>query len=75
VKQTTGIQNLDSAGYLGEYARVPSRAEQDAVVAEVERELDLAVRAAAELDRSVELLNERKMAIITAAVTGQMEVA
>ena len=75
VKQTTGIQNLDSSGYLGEYAHVPGRAEQDAIVVEVERELDLAMRAAAELERSVALLNERRSAIITAAVTGQMEVA
>lgn len=74
VKQTTGIQNLDSARYLGEYAFVPDRATQDAIVAEVERELDLAVRASSELDRSAALLNERKIAIITAAVTGQMEV-
>jgi type I restriction enzyme S subunit len=75
VKQTTGIQNLDGAGYLGDYAFVPDRATQDAVVAEVEQELDLAVRASSELDRSAALLNERKTAIITAAVTGQMEVA
>lgn len=69
VKQTTGIQNLDAARYLSEYAFVPKRSEQDAIVAEVEHELDRAVRAASELAHSADLINERKTAIITAAVT------
>lgn len=75
VKQTTGIQNLDSNAYLGEYARVPSRSEQDAIVREVESDLDLASRALGEYERAEQLLGERKRAVITAAVTGQMEVA
>lgn len=75
VKQTTGIQNLDSAAYLGGYARVPSRVEQDQIVRRVEDELDLASRALNQYHEAEALLAERRNAVITAAVTGQLGVA
>jgi len=75
VKQTTGIQNLDIDAYLGQWVWVPSRAEQDAIVRDLEAELELASRALAEFQAAEDLLNERKRAVITAAVTGHMEAA
>jgi len=75
VKQTTGIQNLDSHEYLGQHVAVPSRREQDGLVDHLERNLDLTLRTLSELDQQVRLLREHKQALITAVVTGQKEVA
>ena len=73
--QTTGIQNLDSQAYLR--LLVPSRAlaEQQAIVTHVDETL----RTSNQLDRLFvhqrELLEERKRALITAAVMGDFDVS
>ncbi|WP_298460248.1 restriction endonuclease subunit S [uncultured Cellulomonas sp.] len=72
--QTTGIQNLDSAAYLA--TRVPDRtlAEQVALAGEASRTIeDLRMRCAA-LRLSSRHLSEYKQSLITAAVSGELDV-
>lgn len=73
LKQSTGIQNLDQAAYFNEYVAVPPYAEQCAIAEYVERrsaEIDAATETAR---RSVELARERRAALISAAVTGKID--
>ena len=74
IKQTTGIQNLDSSSYLGETVAFPPLAEQVAIVrylGHADRRIRRYIRAK---ERLIELLEEQKQAIIHQAVTGQIDV-
>jgi len=53
---------------------LPPEREQRQLVDTVDRELDFADRTIAALERQIALLQERKQALITAAVTGQLDV-
>lgn len=69
IKQTSGIQNLDPQQYLDERAVFPPLDEQSAIAAFLDREtakLDLLV---AEQQRLIELLKEKRQAVISHAVT------
>ena len=74
IKQTTGIQNLDVGAYLSESVPLPSLSEQHAIA----RFLDYADRRIRRYTRAkerlVELLEERKRALIHEAVTGRIDV-
>lgn len=74
VKQTTGIQNLDSSQYLGLHVAIPPLREQVAMANDFDQELEAIQRALSEFETSMSLALERRQALITAAVTGQMEV-
>jgi type I restriction enzyme S subunit len=71
----TTIPNFSASRYQNLRIGLPSLDKQREIVAKLDEESGIVDTALAELDRSAELLNERKTAIITAAVTGQMEVA
>lgn len=69
IKQSTGIQNLDSASYLSERVPIPPSSEQRTIA-------DFLDRKTAEIDdlleqkqRLTELLQEKRTALITQAVT------
>ncbi|HWM89699.1 MAG TPA: restriction endonuclease subunit S [Thermoanaerobaculia bacterium] len=69
IKQTTGIQNLDSSAYLSEPAAFPPLREQSAIVRfldHTDRRIRRYIRAKKKL---IALLNEQKQAIIHRAVT------
>ena len=69
IKQTTGIQNLDSQAYLREVVAFPPPDEQAAIVRFLDhanRKIDGFIRAKRKL---IGLLNEQKQAIIHRAVT------
>lgn len=69
IKQTTGIQNLDSSAYLGEPVAFPPLPEQAAIVRfldHAERRIRRYVRAKQKL---IKLLEEQRQAIIYRAVT------
>lgn len=53
---------------------VPETRLQKALVARLKRSRDVSFRAAARIDAQIELLRERRRALITAAVTGELEV-
>lgn len=74
IKQTTGIQNLDSAGYLGRKVHLPTISEQVSIVRLLDRNLDSASRYRNSAKHQIDLLAERRQALITAAVTGQLDV-
>lgn len=74
VNQTTGIQNLDLGAYLSSTVAVPPRDEQRAIVARLDDARRDVVALRAVLQRSQQLLEERQDALITAAVTGQIDV-
>ena len=73
VKQTTGIQNLDSQSYLDERVAFPPLSEQTAIARfldHADRRIQRCIRAKEKL---IELLEEQKQAVIHQAVTGQID--
>jgi type I restriction enzyme S subunit len=75
IKQSTGIQNLDSANYLDEPVGLPSEADEQRSIA---RFLDLeTARIDALVEKvleAIELFNDLRIAVISAAVTGKIDV-
>lgn len=75
LNQTSGIQNLDQARYLDERAAYPPPAEQAAIAAFLDREtgkIDALVEAQTRL---IELLKEKRQAVISHAVTKGLDLA
>jgi type I restriction enzyme S subunit len=73
-KQSTNLASISSTNLLELPIAIPPDEEQRAIVDHIAREtakLD-AVRAATE--RTIALLKERRVALIAAAVTGQLDV-
>ena len=74
IKQTTGIQNLDMGSYLSEKVPVPSLATQEVIVERLDKVL-FSIRAIQNcLEKQIEVLRERRQALIAAAVTGELEI-
>lgn len=74
IKQTTGIQNLDSASYFNERVWIPPVEEQIELGTMLHHRrgvLEIAIRT---VEESIELSRERRAALISAAVTGQIDV-
>ena len=74
IKQTTGIQNLDSTAYLAELVAFPPLPEQTAIVEYLDRataDIDAAIDRA---NREVELLDEYRTRLIADVVTGKLDV-
>ena len=69
IKQNTGIQNLDSASYLSEAVAVPPVKEQHAIADFLDRETEKIDALVARKERLIELLQEKRTALITRAVT------
>ena len=69
IKQSTGIQNLDSAGYLSEAIGLAELGEQRAIAAFLDRETAKIDALVTTKKRLVELLQEKRTALITRAVT------
>lgn len=69
IKQSTGIQNLDSSLYLSEATGFPPEPEQRAIAAFLDREMARIDGLVAKKERLVELLQEQRTALITRAVT------
>ncbi len=74
IKQTSGIQNLDASQYFDEIAAFPPQTEQTEIATFLGRETAKIDALAAEQQRLMELLKERRTALISAAVTGQIDV-
>ena len=73
IKQSTGIQNLDSEQYLDEGVAAPSLDEQATIAATLDRETARIDTLIGKAEQSITLLKERRAAFITAAVTGQID--
>jgi len=74
IKQTTGIQNLDSSSYFNETVWLPSPEEQKVLGQRVEAQRDFTDETLKDVDLSIRLAEERRAALISAAVTGQIDV-
>ena len=69
IKQSIGIQNLDKASYLNEAAGFPPLTEQRAIAAFLDRETARIDALVAKKERLIELLQEKRTAVISRAVT------
>ena len=74
IKQVTGIQNLDSSKYFDERVACPSPTEQTAIADFLDRETAKIDDLATKTQHTINLLQERRAALITTAVTGQIDV-
>ena len=69
IKQSIGIQNLDGAAYLNESVGIPSRAEQSAIAAFLNRETARTDALIAKQRELISLLQEKRTALISHTVT------
>ena len=69
IKQNTGIQNLDSSQYLREYFSFPSKNEQTTIANFLDRETAKIGTLISKQERLIELLQEKRQALISHAVT------
>jgi len=69
IKQTTGIQTLDAASYLNELVSIPGETTQRMIGDYLDRETAEIDALIAEKQRMLALLNEKRAAMITHAVT------
>lgn len=74
VNQTTGIQNLDQSSYFNELFPFPPENEQNEIAAHLDRQTAKIDALIAKAERFIELSKERRAALITAAVTGQLDI-
>lgn len=68
IKQTTGIQNLDSSSYLDEFIPVPPLEEQDGIITLLDQKTSEIDNAIAKKERLIELLQEQIIILIDQAV-------
>lgn len=69
IKQTSGIQNLDQSQYLDELACYPPFSEQAVIAAFLNQETAKIDALIAEQQRLIELLQEKRLSVISHAVT------
>ena len=69
INQTSGIQNLDQDRYFNERAAFPTFEEQQTIAAFLDRETAKIDALIAEQQRLIELLKEKRQAVISHAVT------
>lgn len=69
IKQNTGIQNLDSSAYLAEKFAFPPKAEQCRIATFLDRETAKIDQLIAKQQQLIELLKEKRQAVISHAVT------
>lgn len=69
IKQTTGIQNIDSEEYFSETIAVPPKDEQGSIAAYLDYETARIDVLVSKKTRFIELLREKRQALITHAVT------
>lgn len=74
IKQTSGIQNLDQSSYFNEKVAFPPLDEQVSIVEYLDEVLTQINTVVSKTRRSVALLRERRAALISAAVTGKINV-
>lgn len=74
IKQSTGIQNLDSSSYFGESVGVPTFAEQRVIAAQLARDTARIDDLMSRIQAAISRLHELRTALISAAVTGKIDV-
>ena len=74
IKQTTGIQNLDVESYLDTYIYVPKKFEQTQIANYLDDKTQKIDALVAKSKQAIDLLQEKRTALISAAVTGKIDV-
>lgn len=74
IKQTTGIQNLDATAYFDELIAWPPLSEQRAIAARLDAEFERLQRVIDTVESAIRQLQEYRQALISAAVTGKIDV-
>ena len=74
IKQTTGIQNLDSYSYLCERVPYPPLDEQTAIASYLDQKTTEIDQTITRTEAQIELLREYRTALISAVVTGKIDV-
>ncbi len=74
IKQSTGIQNLDSNHYLTELVALPDLREQSEIAVFLDSETAKIDGLVAKVRQAIDLLKEYRVALISAAVTGKIDV-
>lgn len=69
IKQTTGIQNIDSAQYFSEKIPIPQLKDQIKISSHLDRETTRIETLIEKKSRFIELLQEKRQALLTQAVT------
>ncbi|MFC3526349.1 restriction endonuclease subunit S [Marinococcus halophilus] len=69
IKQTTGIQNLDLQSYLNEIVVYPNISEQSIIANYLDQKTSEIDKLIADKEKLIELLKEKRQAIITETVT------
>jgi len=73
-KQSTNLASISSTNLMELAVALPPPAEQRAIVAQIDRDTSRIDALIAEATRGIDLLQERRTALIAAAVTGQIDV-
>lgn len=73
IKQNTGIQNLDDGALFATSIFLPSRTEQDRIVERLNDYLEEIAKLQSSVEKSLKRLSELRSALITAAVSGQID--
>ena len=74
IKQSIGIQNLDADAYLDERIGLPALDEQRAIARFLDRETVRIDSLVSKTEKAIERLTEYRTAMISAAVTGRIDV-
>jgi type I restriction enzyme, S subunit len=74
IKQSTGIQNLDSDSYLNEEAGLPPDSEQRTIADFLDQETKRIDSLVEKVRHAIETLKELRITMISAAVTGKIDV-
>lgn len=74
VKQTTGIQNLDSYDYFDNWIYYPLKEEQKEIINFINNETSKVDKTISTIEKEITLVEEYKTALIAEAVTGKIDV-
>jgi type I restriction enzyme S subunit len=74
LKQTTGIQNIDTYQYMDNWVFIPIKDEQITIVKHIKSEFIILDETIANIEKEITLVEEYKTALIAEAVTGKIDV-
>lgn len=74
LKQTTGIQNIDTYQYMDNWVFIPKIEEQRIIVNHIKREFKILDETISKIEKELALTEEYKTALIAEAVTGKIDV-
>lgn len=74
IKQTSGIQNIDSTAYFNELVGIPDLKEQKKIAHYILRELSKLDELKQKIQTQISLLRERRISLISHTVTGKIKI-